>query len=538
MDAQNKTTPIGPVSEGEEKYRSIFNNSLMGIYQSTPEGRYITANQAFASIFGYDSPEDMMHVVTNIAQDMYINPEDRQKCLQQLRDKGVAVFELPCKRKDGSTLWVMNHVRVVTDIHGHVDYYDGIICDITELKRLEEFLNKSVQKFTTAFLRNSIPTAITTVKEGRYVDVSDSFLELNGLKREEVVGKTSIGIGFITAEQRSILINELHRYGYVKNLETAIRTGDGEIHHVLFNSTQFCLEGEDLLVTMITDITDRKQAEDALRESEVRFRRLHEASFGGIMIHDKGVILEANQGLALLSGYALPELIGMNGLQLISPECRDLFTKNVETNDEKPFEIVGVKKNESIYHAEIQGKSIPYHGKQVMVAEFRDISERKKMEEILRKTLDQLEFRVLERTNELQEANTALRVLLNQRMDDQRGLAERLQMNINELVIPIINELRLESVNDRCLRYLNLLEANLKDISSPFLSTLVSAFRNLTPKEIQVASMIHEGKQTKQIAEFMGVSTSTIDTHRDNIRAKLGLKKAKSNLRSYLLSMK
>ncbi|HYA13462.1 MAG TPA: PAS domain S-box protein [Syntrophales bacterium] len=137
---------------------------------------------------------------------------------------------------------------------------------------------------------------------------------------------------------------------------------------------------------LLEEIEDRKRTENALRDSEERFRRLHEASFGGIGIHDKGVILEANQGLSTMTGYTLSELIGMDGLKLIHPEWCGLVMRNILSDYEKPYEVMGLKKNGSTYPLEIQGKVIPYLDRKVRVTEFRDITERKQAEDKLRES--------------------------------------------------------------------------------------------------------------------------------------------------------
>jgi DNA-binding NarL/FixJ family response regulator len=159
------------------------------------------------------------------------------------------------------------------------------------------------------------------------------------------------------------------------------------------------------------------------------------------------------------------------------------------------------------------------------------------METKLKKAYAGLEQRVRERTIELEEANTALRVLLKNRTADQNNLEKRLQANVDELIIPFITALRNCSHNEKSISYLNLLESNLNDIVAPFSTTLSSTFKNLTPKEIQIVSMIKNGKKSKEIAEILSVTTSTVIKHRENIRKKLNLVKGKTNLRSFLLSI-
>lgn len=129
------------------------------------------------------------------------------------------------------------------------------------------------------------------------------------------------------------------------------------------------------------DITDRKQSEEALRESEARFKALHNASFGGITIHDKGIILECNQGLAEISGFPTEELIGMNGLLLISEKTRGMVLQNILDGYEKPYEAIGLRKNNEEYPLRLEARNIPYKGKNLRVVEFRDITEQKRQEE-------------------------------------------------------------------------------------------------------------------------------------------------------------
>jgi len=128
------------------------------------------------------------------------------------------------------------------------------------------------------------------------------------------------------------------------------------------------------------NIDERKRAEEALRESEERFKALHNASFGGIAIHDKGIILECNQGLSDMTGYPQSELIGMDGLLLIAEQSRDMVMKNILAGYEKPYEAVGVRKNGEEYPIRLEARNVPYKGKQVRTVEFRDITEQKQTE--------------------------------------------------------------------------------------------------------------------------------------------------------------
>jgi len=143
-------------------------------------------------------------------------------------------------------------------------------------------------------------------------------------------------------------------------------------------------DGKPLLVIgSHEDITERKNTEEALRESEERFKSLHNASFGGITIHDKGLILECNQGLADISGYAVSELIGMDGLLLIAEKSRDYVRSRIASGYEKPYEAFGVRKDGTEYPIRLEARNVHYKGREVRTVEFRDITEQKKNEEAI-----------------------------------------------------------------------------------------------------------------------------------------------------------
>jgi len=119
---------------------------------------------------------------------------------------------------------------------------------------------------------------------------------------------------------------------------------------------------------------------EASRESEQRFRTLQQASFGGIGLHDQGVIIDCNQGLCDLTGYSYEELVGIDGLNLLTPEFRPIAIERIRSGYELPYDAEILRKDGTKSIVEIHGKNIPYHGKQIRVTEFRDITERKQSE--------------------------------------------------------------------------------------------------------------------------------------------------------------
>ena len=163
----------------------------------------------------------------------------------------------------------------------------------------------------------------------------------------------------------------------------------------------------------------------------------------------------------------------------------------------------------------------------------QEIAERRKAEAQLKK-----KERLLKQNAEtLKETNAALRVLLRRRDMDKVEFEERVLVNVKELIEPYAAKLRLTRLSGTQAALLGILESNLRDIISPFARRMSSRLLGLTPKELQVATLIKHGKTTKDIAAVLGISHRTIDTHRRNLRVKLGIHKQRANLRTHLLSL-
>ncbi|MCG6536877.1 MAG: LuxR C-terminal-related transcriptional regulator, partial [Syntrophales bacterium LBB04] len=171
----------------------------------------------------------------------------------------------------------------------------------------------------------------------------------------------------------------------------------------------------------------------------------------------------------------------------------------------------------------------------------QDITPRKQLEKELQQQNSRLDRLVQERTTELEkksknleEMNIALNVLLQKRTEDNQRLQDLMVSNIKNLISPYVEKIRSNSANAKIYLLLDIIEKHLHEILSPLLTNMQQF--NLTPKELQVATMVRDGKTTKEIAEVLGVETASIDTHRNNIRKKLGLNR-KVNLQAKLQSL-
>jgi len=234
-------------------------------------------------------------------------------------------------------------------------------------------------------LFNTLPDLIWLKdSEGRYISCNERFERFFGAMEEEIVGKTDYD--FLDKELADFFRKNdriaIDRGEPVRNEEEVVFADDG--HRETLETIKTPMYGaDDKLVGVLgigRDITQRKRAMLDLEDSEQRFRALHEASFGGIGVHDKGLILECNKGLSKMTGYRYDELIGMDGLLLISEDTRDLVSQNISAGVETPYEAKGVRKNGEIYPLRLEARQIPYKGKNVRVVEFRDITEIRKAE--------------------------------------------------------------------------------------------------------------------------------------------------------------
>ncbi len=328
-------------------------------------------------------------------------------------------------------------------------------------------------------------------------------------------------------------------YSDLKKTEMSLQRAHDELERRVLGRT------EELTRTnqeLHEEIVNRKHAEEALQRSEEKFRELIEQINDVVYELDtQGIIKYASPSVKRLFGYPLEEAIGRPISDVLDPEELVVAIENIQkvmAGHIAPREYRARTKSGRICWIRVHSSPV-WKGDQVLGIRgvMSDITERKQAEEALKETLDQLESRVRERTVELEETNTALRVLINKEDMDQKKLEESLQSNVSQLISPILSKLRVSKSHQERLAHLNILETNLDNIISPFINRLSATYKNLTPKEVQVAELVKQGKRTKEIAELLGVSVGTVDTHRNNLRKKLELNSKNTNLRSHLLTL-
>ena len=364
------------------RYEIITASSGQVIYDYDLASGRIIWSGLIREVLGY-SPNEMDDIVEWIE---LIHPQDREAVRVKLEEaeKELIVYDIPyrIKTKSGDYLTMHDRGIFLTDATGKAYRMLGTMQDITQQQVAEAQLEQSNR------LRESIESAMPGVL---YV------FDLKAQRNVYANRNLAVALGYTTEEIHD-LGNDLVRllvhpddivnmpgwtnenFGTVKETQYRMKTKDGNWRWFMGRDTVFQRDEEGnvlQIVGMAQDVTERKKMEEELRESEQRFRTLQQASFGGIGIHDKGMILDCNQGLCDISGYSREELVGSNGLRLIAPEWRDLVMEKILSGYEKPYDVEGERKDGTRFSLEVQAKNIPYQGKMIRVTEFRDITQRK-----------------------------------------------------------------------------------------------------------------------------------------------------------------
>ncbi|NQT74820.1 MAG: PAS domain S-box protein [Chloroflexi bacterium] len=289
------------------------------------------------------------------------------------------------------------------------------------------------------------------------------------------------------------------------------------------------------------------EANRQLRDSEEKFKTIFENANDHIVyISTDGTVIDVNDKVEDLFGYKREEVVGKKFFEFgaLSAEdwqrCIELSKELLEgkTAETQVLELQAKHKNGTKVFIEVNPRLVSGNGEiKGILAITRDITARKREQELLRRHKDDLERLVSESTSSLEDANIALRVMLEKSEEVKTELEDKVLSNMKEFVLPYLEKLKKASLNQVQHAYLDELETNLHEIALSFPHGASMKFLKLTPTEITVANLIKQGKSAKEIASQLGISSRTVDTHRYNIRTKLGISNKKVNLRTYLLSI-
>jgi two-component system cell cycle sensor histidine kinase/response regulator CckA len=315
---KRKRTEIS-LRESEEKYRELFEESKDAVIITTPEGKYIDVNPAAVEMFGYSSKNELLNV--NIAQDVYVNSEDR-KALQRILDKNgfVQDYEIEMKRKDGKKLTVQSTITTVRNDTGDIIAYRGIKRDITEHKLAEEQLRESEERYRQ--LVELSPDAIFIQGKGRIVYINAAGARLFGVEdRGRLLGKQVLDL--IHPDYLEIVQERMQQLKEenteVPLIEEKYLRLDGTPVDVEVAATPFIYQNEPAVQVIARDITERKLVEEALHESKDKISQILNSTAEGIYGLDlNGNCTFCNQSGLRILGYDNEEaLIGKNMHELI-----------------------------------------------------------------------------------------------------------------------------------------------------------------------------------------------------------------------------
>ena len=257
-----------------------------------------------------------------------VHPEDREEFSKAVTDarENHAPFsaEFRVMRPDDGTRWVASRGKFEYSKNGDARRMLGTAVDITELKAIEKALRKSEEKFSKAFQESPIAFTINAIEDQRYIDVNKTFERETGWKREEAVGRTPFDLGlWVEPDQGRQFVEKLLADGRVRNFEVLFRTKEGQLRTGLGDLELFEFNGEQCALSLVTDITEAKKAQEARLLFERRFRQFFETlPEYCYLISEAGEILDANPAACKALGYTQQELQGKHVATIYAPESR------------------------------------------------------------------------------------------------------------------------------------------------------------------------------------------------------------------------
>ena len=323
--------------ESEESFHSLFENSTIGLYRTTPDGRILLANPELCRMLGFPTFEELAR--RNLEEEGLTTEYSRQAFRHEIEEKGeIRSLESAWKRRDGTILFVRESAHTVRDAEGRILYYEGTVEDITERKRAEEKLRTAEANYRNLFER--VPSGLyRSTLEGRFLEVNPAMADLYGYSSVQELMTLDIGSAFYrSAQERRQWVEKLLQAGELRNTEFQSLRKDGSSMVLLENSRVVRDESGKVLFFegTLTDTTDRKRAEDALRKSEEKYRLLIENSHDIIYtLTPDGVFTFVSPGWTVFLGHPADQVVGRPYQQFVHPDdherCQVFLQRTIET---------------------------------------------------------------------------------------------------------------------------------------------------------------------------------------------------------------
>jgi phosphoserine phosphatase RsbU/P len=427
----------------EERYHSIFDHLVEGIFQTSPDGRYLLANSALARIYGYATPEELMVSLTDIGQRLYAMPGRREE-FKRIMDEHDTItdFESQIFRKDGSVIWISENCRAIRDSDGRLLFYEGTVEDITHRREAEQHLRKSESLYHS--LVETMPQNVFRKDlEGRFTFANQQYCRHYNATQEEILGKTDFDFfpkelaEKYTADDERVMatgqtfeiVEEHQPLGQEKTVVQVVKT------------PLYGLEGTIVgLQGIFWDITEQKlaeervrQAQESLRESEVLYHSLVDTMPQSIFRKDlQARFTFANRQFCKSLGKSLEEIVGKSDTDFFPQHLAAKYQKDdaqviTSGNSFETVEEHLLPNGERIYVQVVKTPLLGIHGQVIgLQGMFWDITAQKLAEERIRKA-----------NAALAESREQLRVK-NGQMEDDLKMAREIQVAMLPQLYPAL----------------------------------------------------------------------------------------------------
>jgi len=366
-----------------EKQLTTLLNAITGIASLVDkDGTILVANNALAKSLGRKKEELVGHSMFEFVSSE--TAEKRKANLQKIVASKKPLQWENCRAER----YFENSLYPISDDNGNVKQVAWFAEETTERKKTERTLKNSERKFRGLFTGISAGVIFCkavydengNMADSIFKDMNPVYEKLANLKKETAIGrKVSEMLRGIGPEWFSTF-GEVLKTGNPISFEMYHKNSKNYYSIFVYHSDK------DEFAAIFEDITIRKKAEFALKESQNRFKALSEATFEAIFISEKGICIEANEAAGKMFGYSYSELIGIFGTDIIAAESKELVKKNMLAGYEKPYDAIAQRKDGSKFDVEILGRMFEYKGTNVRITALRDITERKKTEQALKKS--------------------------------------------------------------------------------------------------------------------------------------------------------
>ena len=397
------------LKKSEEKFAKAFqSNPDFIMINRMSDGLIIEVNRGFEILTGYPAAEAVGRTTSELG--LWANPEGREQMIERLKVEGsVRDLEARFVARDGSLREVLNSATII-ELDG-VPHVIGTSRDITELKRAQEALRRSEERFAKAFNANPNYSSVSRLEDGRFVAVNKGFERLTGWTAQEVLGRSALDIGlWAVPAEREELVGHLKADGEWMGFKVHFRKKSGEIMLVEGSCVVAEIGGEQQIIGVARDITEVQRAEDALRQSEEKFAKVFHASPDGIMVlhAEDGLILDINESFEKLLERSREEVVGCTvgdiGLWA-NPKLRNRFIAEVRAKGMvSGYEILMRTKSGRLRDTTVSTVLIDIAGTPCLISIARDVTDQRHAEEEIRNLNVTLEQRVRERTADLEAA--------------------------------------------------------------------------------------------------------------------------------------